>query len=47
MSKTVKEALKEAQENIDKKDYKTALEYSGMVLDNSNASADKSANEGR
>lgn len=31
--------------SLEEKDYKTALEYSMMVLDNSNASADKSAAE--
>ena len=41
MSKTVKEALKEAQDNIDKKDYKTALKCCKRALnvDNSNYKA--------
>ena len=41
MSKTVKEALKEAKENVDKKDFKTALKCCKRALnvDNSNYKA--------
>ena len=41
MSKTVKEALKEAKENVDKKDFKTALKCCKRALnvDNSHYSA--------